>query len=48
MVATIATICGPPYQVEYDALQSYLVTSRFPDDYTKDQKDALKEKQRAF
>ena len=25
-------------QVEYDVLQSYLVTSRFPDDYTKNQK----------
>ena len=30
-------------QVEYDVLQSYLVTSRFPDDYTKNQKDALRQ-----
>ena len=35
-------------QVEYDVLQSYLVTSRFPDDYTKNQKDALRRKAKSF
>ena len=34
--------------VGYDVLQSYLVTSRFPDDYTKNQKDALRRKAKSF
>ena len=35
-------------QVEYDVLLSYPVTSRFPDDYTKNQKDALRRKEKSF
>ena len=35
-------------QVEYDVLLGYLVTSRFPDGHTKNQKDVLRRKAKSF